>query len=72
MAQLIPSSLCATRGLLVVCVFLFSSNAVAQPDANSILPHVDKRVELLSVVYRLAGAQEFVEAPASAYSKSVD
>ena len=72
MAQLIPSNLCATRGLLVICVFLFSGNAVAQPDANSLLPHVDKRVELLSVVYRLAGVQEFVEAPASAYSKSVD
>lgn len=64
--------LSAKRRLLIglVCLFGFSNSAFAQTPA--LLPHVDERVELLSIVFRLAGSGEYNMNLLPAYSTDID
>jgi hypothetical protein len=43
-----------------------------EPAAAALTATVDERVELISIAFRLAGADEFVAAPESVYSHAVD
>jgi hypothetical protein len=58
-----PSTFC-------LVVLFHSPSALAAVD--TLTPQVDKRVELLSIVYRLANTPDFTQAPASAYLQAVD
>jgi hypothetical protein len=58
-----PSKFC-------LVVLLHSPAALAVVD--TLTPQVDQRVELLSIVYRLANTPDFAQAPASAYFQAVD
>lgn len=59
---------------LVALIFalLFAANSAARAAETPIAPRVDERLELVSIVFRLAGFDEFRSAPSSAYLKAVD
>jgi hypothetical protein len=60
------------RRLLIclICLFGFLNRAFAQ--TPTLAPHVDKRVELLSIVFRLAGNGEYNMNQLPAYSADID
>lgn len=59
------------KALLIFSCFLYSLYTLSQPVANSLLPKVDKRVELLSIVFRLARPNEFDSELNGGYSKAI-
>lgn len=59
-----------TKRYLIIILSLIASNIFSQ---NIILnPVVDERVELLGIVFRLAGAEEYSMASITSYTKSID
>lgn len=60
------------KKLVTVCILLFLSNTIhAQVNGNSLLPYVDKRVELLSIVFRLADGTKINDTLNPVYSKAI-
>jgi hypothetical protein len=58
---------------LTVCAVLVTAcHANAPANEFAIVPHVDQRVELLSVVFRLAGNFEYNMSPLSSYTGDID
>lgn len=59
-------------------IFLFVSSIViwghahSQPLVNRLVPKIDKRVELLSIVFRMAAVQGFRDSLNPRYSKAID
>jgi len=51
--------------------FIYSLNSIAQPLANSLLPKVDQRVELLGIVFRLAKPDQVNDEVNPLYSKAI-
>lgn len=55
-----------------ICVVSFCPGLLTQPVANSLIPKVDERMELLSIVYKLAVANDYdVDTLNPVYSKAV-
>lgn len=59
-------------GLVGLCALLGASNVHARGKRAGIRIQVDRRVELISILWRLAGAKEYLRAPAGPYVKAVD
>jgi hypothetical protein len=60
------------RLAVLVSVFLSSMLSSAQPVANSLLPKVDDRIELLGIVFRLAKPTEVNHELSPLYSKAIN
>ncbi len=60
--------LVALSSLLFVCCQI----CISQPSENSLIPKVDNRVELLSIVFRLAKVKEFDDSINPTYNKAID
>jgi hypothetical protein len=56
-------------GMLTLAV---SCSCVSQTGGVSLVPRVDPRVELLSIVFRLAGSDEYNMSPLSRYTADID
>ena len=56
--------------LSIVLFFLISNSILSQ--TNSIIPKIDKRVEILSMAFRLAGESDFLDNRNSKYTKVID
>jgi Domain of unknown function (DUF4932) len=54
---------------LFALIFVFVRLMLAEP---SVAPHVDPRVELLSIVFRLAGNSEYSMSPLKSYTADID
>jgi uncharacterized protein DUF4932 len=57
---------------LVVAVFLVCGQGFAQPQSPALKAKVDERVELLSIVFRLAGSPEYSMSPLDGYTRDID
>ncbi len=55
-----------TTAFLTFCVFF------AYAQSETVQPKVDERTELLSIIFRLAGAKEYVNNDIPSYSKDID
>jgi hypothetical protein len=53
-------------------LLLLATDAYAQLDSLALVPHVDKRVELMSIVFRLAGKPEYSISDLRTYSSDID
>ncbi len=58
--------------LVIVCLFNLTGCLLAQPAATSLNPKVDKRVELLSIAFRLAGNKDFNDHLNPLYANAID
>ncbi len=58
--------------LLFIYAICLSGHLFAQPVANSLMPKVDKRVELLSIAFRLAGDKDFNDNLNPIYTNTID
>lgn len=63
---------CLTYVLLFLLVCLGRASGQQREASSSIVPHVDERVELLSVVFRLAGNPEYHMDSLQKYSADID
>ena len=59
-------------GLVGLCALLGASNVDAKGKRGGIQVQVDRRVELISILWRLAEAKEYTLAPSGPYLKAVD
>jgi hypothetical protein len=59
------------RSVILISLFLSSMLSGAQPAANTLLPYVDERVELLGIVFRLARPTEVKHELSPLYSKAI-
>jgi hypothetical protein len=57
--------------LLIGLVFVSCYTGISQPIANTLIPKVDNRVELLTIVFRLAKAKDFSDDANPIYSKAI-
>jgi Domain of unknown function (DUF4932) len=56
---------------LIALLFLSYYISTSQPTANSLIPKVDTRVELLSIVFRLANAKDFSDDINPVYTSAI-
>jgi hypothetical protein len=58
--------------VLIAAALLLGQNLKAQTDSIVLVPKVDKRVELLSIVFRLAGSDEYNMSNLKKYTSDID
>ena len=63
-----------SRQLRPSCLFalMFTFGRPALPSPPALVPRVDPRVELLSIVFRLAGNSEYQMSPLKSYTEDID
>jgi len=69
---MLSSSVARRRVLIAVLATSASCACIAQTAGPSLVARVDERVELLSVVFRLAGNPEYNMSPLSSYTADID
>lgn len=60
------------KAILFIYSICLSGHLFAQPSATSLIPKVDKRVELLSIAFRLAGEKDFNDNLNPLYTNTID
>lgn len=66
-----PKQIFAACILFTALTLQLHSQLYSQPEPNSLLPRIDQRVELLSIVFLLSGMEEFNDTLNPAYNRSI-